>query len=78
MRKIFHLEIKATNNHSYYGDLAAVFRTNKKLFVSKFTLDRWDWSKEFENGTCIIRKSNIEISKRKAKKAQAKKPKNNT
>ncbi len=67
MRKIFHLELKAESAHKYYGSLSALFKSHKDVGVSKFTLDRWDWSKEFENGTCIIRKSNIVLSRRISK-----------
>ena len=56
MRKVLHLEMKATGEHKYYGSLAAVFLDNKNLRVSKFTLDRYDFSQPFENEVCIIRK----------------------
>lgn len=59
-RRIFHLELKATGEHKYYGSLAAVFLDNKDLGVSKFTLDRYEFEKapysEFENEICVIRK----------------------
>lgn len=55
-RRIFHLTIKATGEHKYYGSLAAIFLDNKDLGVSKFTLDRYDFSTPFENEICIIRK----------------------
>lgn len=57
MRKIFHLEIKSENSHKYYGSLSALCSENPNLGVSKFTLDRFDFSEPFENATCIIRKS---------------------
>ena len=57
MRNIFHLEIKSENSHKYYGSLSALFSENPNLGVSKFTLDRFDFSEPFENATCIIRKS---------------------
>ena len=57
MRKVLHLEIKATGEHKYYGSLAAVFLDNKDLGVSKFTLDRYDFTIPFENEVCIIRKA---------------------
>lgn len=56
-RRIFHLTIKATGEHKYYGSLAAVFLDNKKLQVSKFSLDRYDFTIPFENEVCIIRKA---------------------
>lgn len=55
-RRIFHLELKAPSEHKYYGSLAAVFMNNTDLGVSKFTLDRYDFSIPFENEVCIIRK----------------------
>lgn len=48
-RRIFHLELKAPSEHKYYGSLAAIFLDNKDLGVSKFTLDRYDFSEPFEN-----------------------------
>lgn len=57
MRKIFHLEIKSENSHKYYGSLSALCSENPNLGVSKFTLDRFDFTEPFENATCIIRKS---------------------
>lgn len=57
MRKIFHLETKADNSHKYYGSLSALCSENPKLGVSKFTLDRFDFTEPYENAICIIRKS---------------------
>ena len=57
MRKIFHLEIKSEKSNKYYGSLSALCSENTNLGVSKFTLDRFDFSEPFENATCIIRKS---------------------
>jgi len=56
MRKIFHLEIKSENSHRYYGSLSALCSENPNLGVSKFTLDRYDFSTHFENEVCVIRK----------------------
>lgn len=55
-RRIFHLEIKASGKHKYYGSLAAIFLDNKDLGVSKFTLDRFDFVQPYENEVCVIRK----------------------
>jgi len=55
-RKLFHLTIKATGEHKYYGSLTAVFLDNKHLNVSKFTLDRHDFTNPFENEVCKISK----------------------
>ena len=57
MRKIFHLEIKSESSHKYYGSLSALCSENQNLGVSKFTLDRFDFTEPFENAICIIRKS---------------------
>ena len=78
MPKIFHLELKAEKAHRYYGSLSALFKYNKDIGVSKFTLDRYNWSNVFENDRVIIRKSLIVLSERTAKKTQAKKRKNST
>ena len=55
-RRLFHLQIKATGEHKYYGSLAAIFLDNKDLGVSKFTLDRFDFVRPYENEVCVIRK----------------------
>jgi hypothetical protein len=55
-RRIFHLHIKLGTN-KYYGSLQALFLDNKYLGVSKFTLDRYDFVKPFENEVCVINKS---------------------
>jgi hypothetical protein len=55
-RRVFHLTIKSSGEHKYYGSLAAIFLDNKDLGVSKFTLDRYGFSQPFENEICIIRK----------------------
>jgi len=57
MRRLFHLQLKSSGEHKYYGSLAAIFLDNKDLGVSKFTLDRYDFSTPFENEVCIIRKA---------------------
>ena len=62
MRKIFHLEIKSEGSHKYYGSLSALCFENRNLGVSKFTLDRFDFTKPFEYETCIIRKSVMETT----------------
>jgi hypothetical protein len=54
-RRIFHLHIKPDTN-KYYGSLQALFLDNKDLKVSKFTLDRYDFVKPFENEVCVINK----------------------
>lgn len=48
MRKIFHLEIKSESSHKYYGSLSALCSENPNLGVSKFTLDRLDFTQPFE------------------------------
>ena len=55
-RRLFHLQIKATGEHKYYGSLAAIFLDNKDLGVSKCTLDRFDFVQPYENEVCVIRK----------------------
>lgn len=67
MKKIFHLYSKVDKCHKYYGSLSALFKYNSELGVSKFTLDRYDFSNDFENPVCIIRKSKIVNSTRISK-----------
>lgn len=55
-RRLFHLYLKASNEHKYYGSLAAIFLDNEDLGVSKFTLDRYDFEQPFINEVCEIRK----------------------
>lgn len=56
-RRVFHLELKQTKEHKYYGSLAAIFLDNNDLKISKFSLDRYDFdAAPFENEACIIRK----------------------
>lgn len=55
-KRLFHLTIKETGKHKYYGSLAAIFLDNKDLGVSKFTLDRYGFETPFESDVCIIRK----------------------
>lgn len=57
MRRLFHLQLKSDNSHKYYGSLSALCSENPNLGVSKFTLDRFDFTEPFENNICIIRKS---------------------
>lgn len=53
------MHIIETNEHKYYGSLAAIFLDNNALGISKFTLDRYDWSKPFENSKVVIRKGEM-------------------
>ena len=51
MRKIYHLEFKATGFNFHYGDLTILCNTwSKNLGVSKFTLDRWNFEKPLTFG----------------------------
>ena len=59
MRKIFHLTKKEDASQCYYSTLVALVRDNHNLGVSKATLDRFDFSKPFENSKIIIIKSVI-------------------
>ena len=49
MRRIFHLELKEDNSHKYYGSLSALVEENTDIGISKFTLNRYDFSKPYEN-----------------------------
>ena len=56
-RRVFHLYLKNLKaEHKYYGSLTALFLDNQYLGVSKFTLDRHDFVKPFENEVCVINK----------------------
>lgn len=55
-RRLFHLYLKASSEHKYYGSLTAIFLDNENLGVSKFTLDRYDFETPFINEVCEIRK----------------------
>jgi hypothetical protein len=68
-RRIFHLHLLETNEHKYYGSLAAIFLDNKDLGVSKFTLDRYNFTTPFENGKVVIRKGRGSIHDRIPKRA---------
>ena len=68
-KKIFHIEFKnaiENEKHFYYGDLTILCNTHE-IGISKYTLDRWDFETPFENDICIIRKSELIISKRSVK-----------
>lgn len=58
-QKLFHLTIKSTGTHSYYSSLSSVFRSNTGLNISKYTLDRYDFSTPYENENIILRKDKI-------------------
>lgn len=72
MKKIFHIEFKETGFNYYYGDLTILCNTWKKIGVSKYTLDRYNFSIPFENETCIIIKSFYITSKRNINKPVSK------
>ena len=54
-KKVYHIEIKETKEHDYYNSLTALFKERKELGISIFTLQRFDFSIQFENEICIIR-----------------------
>lgn len=58
-KKLFHIYIKASEQHKYYGSLKAIFDDKNDVGVSKFTLDRYDFTKPFENDKVIIRKGEM-------------------
>ena len=67
MPKIFHLQIKSDNSHNYYGGISVLHFDNPNIGVSKSTLYKHNWTKPFENNICVIRKSNVRLSKRKTR-----------
>ncbi|HEX8334506.1 MAG TPA: hypothetical protein VF622_17915 [Segetibacter sp.] len=58
-KKLFHVYLKTKDDHKYYGSLKAIFDDKNDVGVSKFTLDRYDFSKPFENEKVIIRKGEM-------------------
>jgi len=59
MAKIFHLELKLTSQHKYYGGLSTLCKHNPNIGISKFSLDRYNFETPYENEICIIRKAQI-------------------
>lgn len=64
MSKLYHIIIKETNEDFDYGDLKILIDSHPNIGVSKFTLDRFDFSNKYENEFCIIRKGFLIKSKR--------------
>ena len=64
MAKIFHLELKLSSLHKYYGGLTILCKHNPDIGISKFSLDRHNFETPYENEICIIRKSEIVKTKR--------------
>lgn len=67
MRKLYHLFIKETFQHHYYGDLKVLTanHTPEELDISIHTLYRYDFDQPFENEKIIIRKGMLMVSKHK-------------
>lgn len=55
-RRLFHLHIKETNEHKYYGSLIGLLLDNENLGISKSYLEKYDWSTPYENELIVIRK----------------------
>lgn len=54
---IWHHHDKQFNTHSYYTSLTALMIDNEgSVGVSKYTLDRHNWSIPYEDELCVIRK----------------------
>ena len=66
MRNLYHINFKADNSHFDYGDLSVLFKnhTPEEVGISRYTLDRWNFEKPFENDICIIRKGVLVTSTR--------------
>ncbi len=64
VKKVFHLYKKDLKSNHYYGTLTLLFKDNDGLGVSKAKIDRWDFSKPFENDFCIIHKDFIKDTTR--------------
>ena len=68
-KKLYHIEFKDSienEKHFYYGDLTILCKTHE-IGISKFTLDRWNFEKPFQNEICITRKSELVVSTRSVK-----------
>ena len=64
MAKIFHLELKLSNLHKYYGSLTTLCKHNPDIGISKFTLDRHNFETPYKNEICVIRKAKIAKAER--------------
>lgn len=64
MKTFYSLYLKDDNLNKYYKHLTSLFKDNKNLKVSKFTLDRKDLQiKPYENDICVIQKHKIQDAK---------------
>lgn len=68
MKKIYHLHIKSTDEHKYYGSLVAVYKHHDRLDlgVSQSKLSRYDFQEPYDNKLVTIRKGFVVSSTRKA------------
>lgn len=64
MQKVYHLEIKETGEHEYFGSLTAMFH-NKNLGVTRYYFYKHKDKTYYENSICIIRKGLLETTKTK-------------
>lgn len=55
-RTIWHLHLKSTDEHKYYGSMQALFNDNQLLGKSKFFFDRYDFSNPYDTEIYTIRK----------------------
>lgn len=55
-RRLFHLHIKTTNEHKYYGSLKGLLLDNENIGISQSYLEKFQWSEPYENEFIIIRK----------------------
>ena len=55
-RRLFHLHIKATNEHKYYGSLVGLLLDIENLGISQSYLEKYQWSEPYENELIAIRK----------------------
>lgn len=58
-RRLFHLQIKETNEHKYYGSLIGLLLDNENIGISKSYLEKYEWSEPYENDLIVIRKGFI-------------------
>jgi hypothetical protein len=66
--KVYHLYIKRTREHKYYGSVAALVAENRHLGVGINTLYRFNFTgQDYENVQVIIKKAQLIQNKKNDK-----------
>lgn len=73
---IYHLYLKAKQEHHFFNSIPFLFETQARqgneLGVSRFTIERWDFKKEYENNLITLRKGELQARKNKPRGATKK------